>query len=437
MVLIGALELLIILGATVVIGYVGNAIFGKTRIPDVLWLILFGLFLGPVFGLVDRTIFLALAPFLSAVAILVILFDAGLDLDVYEVIRTVPRSFVVAVTNMILSILAVGLVSSVLLGFDLIWGFVLGAIVGGSSSPEVLTMVRRLKVRQQLKDVLRLESFLTDPLSIVLALAFVNFATVATVTSTGTVSQILAFFSVGAVLGLVAGLLWLFALDRLKGRPFDHLLTLAVAFLLYASLEALGGSGAVGALVFGLVIGNGSRFSEMLKLDKKFEMDGEMKDFQDEVTFFIRSFFFVFLGIVIVINAAMVFVGVLIAALLLLLRIVSVKTAFFHGGLSPLEEMVAVFSAPQGVSTAVLALLLAVLGVPYGNVIAEVVFVVIIASVIASTLGMAVLGKVGRAAPAASRPRGRAKPRAAAPASGSGSRRPGPSRSAQDLPPSD
>ncbi|MBI4182237.1 MAG: peptidase, partial [Candidatus Aenigmarchaeota archaeon] len=73
MVFADALGFLLLLGATVVVGYVGGALYTRTRIPDAVWLLLFGLIVGPGLGLVDRAAFLALAPLLSTVALLIIL----------------------------------------------------------------------------------------------------------------------------------------------------------------------------------------------------------------------------------------------------------------------------------------------------------------------------------------------------------------------------
>jgi len=50
---IDVLSLFTLFGMTIIVGYVGSLIFDKTRIPDIIWLFLFGLLVGPFLGLVD------------------------------------------------------------------------------------------------------------------------------------------------------------------------------------------------------------------------------------------------------------------------------------------------------------------------------------------------------------------------------------------------
>ncbi|MBI4182241.1 MAG: hypothetical protein HY520_04715 [Candidatus Aenigmarchaeota archaeon] len=45
-----ALGFLLLLGATVVVGYVGGALYTRTRVPDAVWLLLFGLIVVPGLG---------------------------------------------------------------------------------------------------------------------------------------------------------------------------------------------------------------------------------------------------------------------------------------------------------------------------------------------------------------------------------------------------
>ncbi len=138
---INVLAILALFGVTIVVGYVGSVIFGKTRIADVVWLLIFGILIGPVFNLVDRNLFLTLSPFLAAIALLLILFDAGLDMNFYQIVRGAPRGFLMTVVVFIFSVAAAGAVVFYLLNFDILTALLLGAILGGTSSPTVISLV--------------------------------------------------------------------------------------------------------------------------------------------------------------------------------------------------------------------------------------------------------------------------------------------------------
>lgn len=383
---INAFGLLALFGVTIIVGYVGSLIFSKTRIPDVLWLLLFGLLIGPVFGLIDRTLFLAISPFLAAIALLMILFDAGLNMDFYQMVRSFSRSMLLAVLGMVLGMISIGLFTHYFMGLDLMVGILLGAIIGGTSSPIVLSLVGKFSMRNDVKTFVSLESIFTDPLVIVISIGIIN---IISQTSQYSAAQgILSAFSIGAVIGIFTGLVWLLILNKLKGRPFDYMLTLAVLFILYIGVETNGGSGALMALFFGLVLGNGKAFSNMLKFKKKFEIDHLMKTFNAEISFFIRSFFFVYLGLIVVINPNYIIYGVAMTVILIIIRLIAVQISTIKMGLTSVEKNITRHLVPRGLAAAVLAQLPLAYGIKGAEIFSDVIFIVILSTVLYTTVAM-------------------------------------------------
>jgi cell volume regulation protein A len=376
--------LLILFGTTVVIGYAGSAIFDRTKIPDIIWLILFGIIVGPLFSFVEREIFINISPFLAALALLIILFDAGLNLDFFKLLRNTPRSLLLSMANMAIAIPSVCLISIYLLGFDVLSGLLLGAMVGGTSSPVVIALINKLQIKEKVKTILMLESVLTDPLVIIISIALLNLI-VPINQNYSPLQGLLGAFSIGAMLGLITGLVWLFILDKIKDRPFDHMLTLAIVFLLYALVESSGGSGPISAFTFGIVLGNGKKFCEMLKFRKIFTVSRVMKAFQDEITFFIKSFFFVYLGLIVVLNANFILYGVLISSVLIVARFVSVRLVSMKLSVENFEKNIMTMMGPRGLAAAVLAQLPLTYGLPNAEVFSNVVLIVIVVTVMYST----------------------------------------------------
>jgi cell volume regulation protein A len=58
----------------------------------------------------------------------------------------------------------------------------------------------------------------------------------------------------------------------------------------------VGGNGAIAALIFGIVLGNSEDITSMLKLTTR-SIDKNIKNFQNEISFLVKTFFFVYLGI--------------------------------------------------------------------------------------------------------------------------------------------
>ncbi|MBI2173377.1 MAG: cation:proton antiporter [Candidatus Aenigmarchaeota archaeon] len=380
---VDAFSLLTLFGVTVIVGYVGSIIFSKTKIPDLIWLIVFG-FAAASFGFADRALLLSIAPFLAALAILIILFDSGLNLDFYQMLRGFPRSMVLAFLGMALSTTGVAVFASYFLKFTLPESLLLGAILGGTSSATVITIVGKLRIKENIRTILTLESIITDPLVIVVSIVLVN-AIVGNGFGTP-VKDVLSAFSIGGMIGILAGFVWVFVLDKLKGKPFDYMLTIAVLFLIYVFVESSGGSGAIAALFFGLIIGNSKIFSSMLRFKKKFSVDSVFLTFQNEISFFIRSFFFVFLGIIITVNYAYIIYGIAIAAILFVTRLVAVELSCIRMKTSSYEKNMMRIMAPRDLTAAVVAQLPLIYGMKNAAAFSNITFVVIVVTVIFTSL---------------------------------------------------
>lgn len=293
----------IAVGAIIFVGFFATLIFERTRVPDLLILVLLGLILGPVtasyFGveLVPRSILDFVMPYFAALALVIILFDGGLNLNFDLVLRKIKISFVHTMVAFILTLIIVTVISHVILGYPLIIGVLLGTVLGGISGAVVITLVRRMKISEETQTVLTIESVLTDVICIIVALAIIGFMK-GTEDPAGAVTSVFAAFSIAFFVGLVFGIFWLRILKRLYGKPFSFMITIAALFLLYGLVEFVGGSGAMAALIFGLVLGNKEEIARMFKIKTKFVLDERIKQFHSELSFVVRTFFFVFIGLV-------------------------------------------------------------------------------------------------------------------------------------------
>src|SRR3989338_8130374 len=250
-----------------------------------------------------------------------ILFDAGLSMDFYQVIRSFSRSLLLAIVGVVFSMIAVSLFMVFFLNFNITEGLLLGSIVGGTSSASVASIARRVGgIRENVKTLLTLESILNDPLTIVIPIVLVGFLTATTqINPIDPAISIVSAFSIGGMLGLLGGLIWQTIADRLKEKHLEYILTLAAIFVVYITVEALHGSGPIAALLFGLVVGNKKIIYGILKMRQRSrEGFDNVKATQAELSFFIRSFFFVYLGLIAVINTEFILYGVGVVAVLII-----------------------------------------------------------------------------------------------------------------------
>jgi cell volume regulation protein A len=391
-------EQFLLLGLILLTGFAADIIFQKTRISQVLILITLGFLLGPVFNIVDASsdsVLFGLMPFVGALALMILLFDGGINLNVFSMVKVLPRASIFTLTVFALSILTTAALAKAFLGYDTLYGLLLGAAVGGTSSAIVLAMLERACASPELKSLLTLESTLTDTFCIVAAFVILQIIqSRVQVEPTGVLNLLAGSFSIAIVLGAVVGIAWLVVLERIyrRGR-FPYMLTLAVILLLYASAEAAKGNGGIAVFAFGIVLGNAKRVAEFLKLNEKYAVEGEIAAFQEEVTFFTRTFFFVFLGLILDFEGiTMAMAGFAVAAVLVFLamRFAAAKSVIP----SYPDTGFTVSMLPRGLAAAVLAGLPLEQGLDIPGFLETALLVIILTNIVA-TVGAVAFGKSG------------------------------------------
>lgn len=108
-----------LVGGLLVVAFLANRVFGLTRVPDVLGLMMLGVLLGPVMGLVQPGTLAKTTNPLGTLAIILVLFEGGLDLDLRDTLQHFPGSFLLATLAYIFSAALVAVV--VAKGLGLPW----------------------------------------------------------------------------------------------------------------------------------------------------------------------------------------------------------------------------------------------------------------------------------------------------------------------------
>jgi cell volume regulation protein A len=377
----------------IILGFLGEEFFNHTSIPDSILLLLFGVLLGPVFQLFAHEELLAITPYFAALALIIILFDGGLNMDIREAVKNSPRALILAIIGWILNVIVTAAFTKVILGWRLLDGLLLGSIVGGGSSIIVIALIRKLKVTEKIETVLSLESILTDVLCTVGAFTAINILLSGEVSIDAALGSVGIAFGVGILVGLGFGVAWLVILERIKGKPNAYMLTLAMLFLTYVVATNLNGNGALSALFFGLIIGNSRPIAKQLKFRTTISIDNNVRDFHSQISFLIRSFFFVFTGLLFSFSSYLsVLIGLLLSITFLGIRFVVVKVAVVKSELHEYESLMTIMF-PRGLAAAVLASLpLTMLGSNY-QIFPEIAFIVILTTIMVTTVGVATIKK--------------------------------------------
>jgi len=392
-----AVQVLGLIGILLIIGFLADYLFRKTGVPDILLLIALGFLIGPVFYIVNPSQLAPASQFIATLAIAIILFDGGINLHLGTILRTAHRALLLVFLGIGISMVA----TTAFAYYVMEWGFLnsllLGAIVSGSSPSIVMPLVRRIRSPDEVCFLLNLESALNGAIVIVIALVILEIMTIGAADNNAFATAAKAIsikLSLGSVIGIVAGIVWLWLLTRLKDETYDDILTLGILFVLYFAIERVDGSGVIFALAFGLVLGNGIRIPRLFTIRRTIETTEIMKKFHAQISFFIKTFFFIYLGVIISFNqSGFIIISFILSLLLLFIRYFAVllsclgnKTLFANLGL--LTTML-----PRGLSTAVMAQMVLSSGIPYASVYPDIIVAIILITVIIAAIGIIITGR--------------------------------------------
>ena len=391
-----AVQILGFTGILLAIGFMADYLFRKASFPDILILLVLGYLIGPVFGIIDPSQIAPASQVIASLALVVILFNGGLDLKFSAVLSSAPRAVGLVVLGIIASMAATAAFVYYILDWQLMDSLLLGAIIGGTSPSIVMPLVSRAKVPDKVSSVLNLESAFDGALVIVIALVVLQLMTGGeTGNEASMVGQAIAIsFSLGAVIGVGVGFFWLWMLTLLEGEVFDDILTLAVVFLVYFGVESINGSGVIFALVFGVMLGNGVQVAKFLRIKRTVEIHEIMKKFHSQMSFLIKTFFFVYLGLVITFDELNVIVlGVVLSVALLFVRYIVVLLTSIGNRTMLANQGFLTSMLPRGLSAAVVAEIVVASGIPNASVYPGIIMVVIVATVVIAAIGIPIFGR--------------------------------------------
>jgi potassium/hydrogen antiporter len=360
-----------LVGGVILVGFLANLLFRLTKVPSVLLLIGIGVILGPATGWIRSDALLGIAPFFGAAALLVILFEGGLELEIAHVVRHAPRTALLAVAGFSLSLAAVATLAYVFLNFSLLPALMLGAILGATSPAICMPVVSGLSLRTDVKTVIKLESVMGEVFLIVSVVLLMESHATGSTTAAGWAWAFARSLMVALLVASVAGVLWSRLVGWMGREPLSYMLTLGMVCLLYFAVEELGGSPAIAILLFGLILANmqsiagriGPRFREMFGIDvreEQFVLGQFMVNITAELSFLVRTFFFVYLGLLLDFSAlswTLASWTVVMFGLLLASRRVGVSLFRRGAGFTQPELQTIMALQPRGLATAVVAFL--------------------------------------------------------------------------------
>ncbi|MEX2410930.1 MAG: cation:proton antiporter [Candidatus Paceibacterota bacterium] len=349
------------IGSLIFFAYLFTSLFEKYQIPDVLFLLSIGLILGPITHLVDIEQFGILGDVFATLTLLIILFDAGLNIKIKGILGSASRASALMFSTLLISTAIVTPIGYFFFGLAILESIFVALIVGGISAGIVIPIANKLPVQEETKRILALESNINDIVTVSIILAFVNIFN-------GGIFDFKSFsidFGVGFITALVVGILmaviWSQLIKSVRGIENNIFMTPALVLIVFGASELLGISGVIAAFAFGITLGN-LQFTKFERLPRflefeEFTLTNWEKNMFKGFVFILKTYFFVYIGLSIPLNNLLLILGGAgVMVLLFGARIISVKM-FINSDTPKYDKDVLIRLLPKGLVGAALVTL--------------------------------------------------------------------------------
>jgi cell volume regulation protein A len=247
-------------GVLLAIGVIASGLAARYRVPSLLMFLALGMLVGDDGFALVRFDDARLAQNISAVALMVILFEGGLTTDPAVFRRVGAPASLLAVFGAVVTAGVVAVSAWYLLDLPLETALLLGAVISSTDAAAVFAALRDQLLPARTRGLLQVESGMNDPVAVMLTVGMVevwradpgpiDWARFVTLQLVG-----------GAVVGIAVGLTasWLIArFSAASHTPFG-VLTLAVAAISYGAAAMLGASGFLAVYLTGVLLARARR----------------------------------------------------------------------------------------------------------------------------------------------------------------------------------
>lgn len=313
----------------------------------------------------------------GGVALAVILFAGGLATPARAFRVAWAPSLLLASLGVVITSGVVGAVAIAGLGMPLFEGLLLGAVVGSTDAAATFLLLqsRGIELGGRTKETILLESGLNDPTAIFLTTVCVTLVDGGAAALSGSPLRIFALqLGLGALSGAAGGLALASLVRRLQlDAGLTSVLALSGALLVFAATQALGGSGFLAAYVAGVLLGRGTGHSPA------------MAHFHDGLAWLCQIAMFLMLGLLVTPSRLPAELGpaaLVTAVLLFLARPAAVALCLAPFGYRRNERLFVAWVGLRGAVPIFLAIIAVVSPGPLAEEFFNVVFVVVIASLL-------------------------------------------------------
>ncbi len=281
-------QFLLVLSVSLSVATLSRIFSWFRKIPYTLLLVIVGLGLAFVdVRLVNLSPELILEIFLPP-----LLFEAAWNIRWRDLRRDLVPVSLFAIAGVIISVVGIAFAINQLTGLPLTIALLVGASLSATDPVSVIALFRELGADKRLKTLMEGESLFNDGVAVVAFSLLVGLPLGLEEFSISTsVARFLGFVGIGIGIGCIIGFGISYATQRFDLPLVEQSLTLVSAYGTYLIVEDLGGSGVIGVVTVGVILGN---FGSRIGMNPRTRLI--VSEFWDFLAFFVNSIVFLLIG---------------------------------------------------------------------------------------------------------------------------------------------
>lgn len=370
-------NILLISSVLLILSIIASKTAGRAGIPVLLLFLGVGMLAGSDgFGKIafDNP---AAAQFLGVIALTYILFSGGLDTKWESIKPVMGPGIVLSTVGVLLTAVSVGLFATWIGDFSWKEGLLLGAIVSSTDAAAVFSILRNKSIglKGNLRPLLELESGSNDPMAFFLTIGLTSWLSVEGFTPVDLVPMFLKQMILGALAGygLAKGCVFLVNRINLEYEGLYPVLMLGLVLMIYTVTDQIGGNGFLAVYLAGITM-NQSRILHYKSFIRFF----------DGIAWLMQIMMFITLGLLVFPSQIVPVVGIgfLISLFLIFVaRPLGVWISLMFFRFKNREKLFISWVGLRGAVPIVFATFPLIAGLEKSNLIFNIVFFIVIASV--------------------------------------------------------
>ncbi len=250
--------IILLMGIFLLSGVMMTKISARVGVPALILFMFLGMLLGSdILGLIHFSS-AKTAQMVGVFALIVILFEGGLQTQWKHVRPVLAGSAVLATVGVVITTSIVAIAAHYVLSIGWLESFLLGSIVGSTDAAAVFSVLSGQNIKQKLSSTLEAESGTNDPMAMFLTIVFIEWILMPEISAWSFVGMFLLQMGLGLLFGFGLGFFASKTMNMIKldAGGLYAVLSAGFAIFIYSLTAVLGGSGLLAVYIAAMIIGN-------------------------------------------------------------------------------------------------------------------------------------------------------------------------------------